>query len=42
MVKDIIVIQKNETILLLISMKRYFSHLEKYLTLVFLIFKEAL
>ena len=43
-VKDIIVIfRKNETILILISLKRYFSHPEnQYLTKVLLNFKEAL
>ena len=35
-------LQKNESILILISLKRYFSHPEnKYLTEVFLNFKEA-
>ena len=44
MVKDIIVnCRINETILVLISLKRYFSHPEnQYLAKVFLNFKEAL
>ena len=44
MVKDVIVIyRKNETILILISSKYYFSHPKTpYLPKVFLNFKEAL